>query len=104
GWRSKPAKMAGSGTRGLPGLVVKTHYGLGMTLYELLTLKAAYVSGDRLKLIELIRSSEPASPRSVDARIPCDLETIVMKALDKDVRRRYQSADDLWEDLQRFVN
>src|SRR5262249_52662943 len=79
-------------------------YALGMTLHELLTLKAAYVSGDRLKLMELIRNSEPARPRSIDARIPRDLETIVMKALDKDVRRRYQSADDLWEDLQRFVN
>src|SRR5262249_7662911 len=51
-----------------------------------------------------IRSSEPASPRSIHARIPRDLETIVMKAIDKDVRRRYQSADEMWEDLQRFVN
>jgi WD40 repeat protein/serine/threonine protein kinase len=79
-------------------------YALGMTLYELMTLKAAYVSGDRLKLVELIRNSEPASPRSIDAQIPRDLETIVMKSLDRDVRRRYQSADELWEDLQRFVN
>src|SRR5262249_5881216 len=78
-------------------------YALGMTLYELLTLKAAYVSSDRLKLMELIRNCEPASPRSIDTRIPRDLETIVMKAIDKDVRRRYQSADELWEDLQRFV-
>jgi len=64
-------------------------YALGMTLYELLTLKAAFVSGDRLKLMELIRSSEPASPRSIDARVPRDLETIVMKAIDKDPKRRY---------------
>jgi len=79
-------------------------YALGMTLYELLTLKAAYASGDRLKLIEQIRQSEATSPRSVDGRIPRDLETIVMKAIDKDPRRRYQSADELGEDLQRFVN
>jgi WD40 repeat protein/serine/threonine protein kinase/tetratricopeptide (TPR) repeat protein len=79
-------------------------YALGMTLYELLTLKAAYASGDRLKLIELIRQAEAASPRSVDGQIPRDLETIVMKAIDKDPRRRYQSADELAEDLQRFVN
>src|SRR6201997_5259125 len=75
-----------------------------MTLYELLTLKPAYASGDRLKLIEQIRQSEAAGPRSVDARIPRDLETIVMKAIDKDPKRRYQSADELGEDLQRFVN
>jgi tetratricopeptide (TPR) repeat protein len=79
-------------------------YALGMTLYEMLTLKAAYASGDRLKLIELIRQTEAASPRSVDARVPLDLETIVMKAIDKDPKRRYQSADELGEDLQRFVN
>src|SRR5262245_57961279 len=79
-------------------------YALGMTLYELLTLKAAYASGDRLKLIELIRQKEVASPRSIDSRIPRDLETIVMKAIDKDPKRRYQSADEMGEDLQRFVN
>jgi serine/threonine protein kinase/tetratricopeptide (TPR) repeat protein len=79
-------------------------YALGMTLYELLTLKAAYASGDRLKLIELIRHKEAASPRSIDARIPRDLETIVMKAIDKDPKRRYQSADEVGEDLQRFVS
>jgi serine/threonine protein kinase len=79
-------------------------YALGMTLYELVTLKAAYASRDRLELIELIRHAEAASPRSVDARIPRDLETIVMKAIDKDPKRRYQSADEMGEDLQRFVN
>src|SRR6516164_6273246 len=79
-------------------------YALGMTLYELLTLKPAYDSGDRLKLIELIRKTEVASPRSIDARIPRDLETIVIKAIDKDPKRRYQSADEIGEDLQRFVN
>jgi serine/threonine protein kinase/tetratricopeptide (TPR) repeat protein len=79
-------------------------YALGMTLYELLTLKTAYASSDRLQLIELIRHSEAASPRSIDVRIPRDLETIVMKAIDKEPRRRYQSADEMGEDLQHFVN
>jgi tetratricopeptide (TPR) repeat protein len=79
-------------------------YALGMTLYELLSLKPAFASGDRLTLIELIRHTEAASPRSVDSRIPRDLETIVLKAIDKDPRRRYQSAEELAEDLQRFVN
>src|SRR5262249_5969608 len=79
-------------------------YALGMTLYEMLTLNPAYSFGDRLKLIDSIRHTEAASPRSVDARIPLDLETIVMKAIDKDAKRRYQSADELAEDLQRYVN
>jgi WD40 repeat protein/serine/threonine protein kinase/tetratricopeptide (TPR) repeat protein len=78
-------------------------YALGLTLYEMLTLKPAFASPDRLKMIEMIRQSEPPSPRSLDSRIPRDLETIVVKAIDKDVRRRYQSADEMAEDLQRFV-
>jgi hypothetical protein len=74
-----------------------------MTLYELLTLQPAYASRDRLQLIELIRHAEVPSPRAADARLPRDLETVVLKALDRDPKQRYQSADELAEDLQRFV-
>lgn len=79
-------------------------YSLGLTLYELLVLKPAFESPDRLKLIELVASSEAAKPRSIDPRIPRDLETIVLKAIDKEPKRRYQSADDLADDLRRFIN
>jgi serine/threonine protein kinase/WD40 repeat protein/Tfp pilus assembly protein PilF len=78
-------------------------YALGLTLYELLTLKPAFTSTDRMQLIERIRRNEPSSPRSLDRKVPRDLETIVLKAIDKDPRRRYQSADELEEDLQRFL-
>ena len=78
-------------------------YALGLTLYELLTLKPAFAAADRLQVIEQIRREEPVSPRSLDRKVPRDLETIVLKAIDKDPRGRYQSADDLGADLQRFV-
>src|SRR5262245_46550151 len=78
-------------------------YALGLTLYELLALKPAYASADRLQLIEQIRQADPPTPRSLDPRIPLDLDTIIVKAIDKDPKRRYQSADELAEDLQRFV-
>ena len=78
-------------------------YALGLTLYELLALKPAYGSADRLELIERIRREEPESPRAIDRRLPRDLETIVVKAMAKEPRRRYQSADEMAEDLQRFV-
>jgi eukaryotic-like serine/threonine-protein kinase len=78
-------------------------YSLGVTLYELLTLRKAYTASDRLKLIEQIKGEEPARPRSIDRRIPRDLETIVLKAIDKDPRRRYQTADAISEDLRRFL-
>ena len=77
---------------------------LGLTLYELLTLKPAFESPDRLKLIDMVAKTEASTPRSLDSRIPLDLETIILKASDKDPKRRYQSADDMAEDLQRFVN
>ena len=78
-------------------------YALGLTLYELLTLRPAYDSSDRLKLIEQIKNEEPVRPRSIDSRIPRDLETIVLKAIDKDPQRRYPSAEALAEDLRRFL-
>src|SRR5262249_43055492 len=58
-------------------------YALGLTLYELLTLRPAFAAADRLTLIDQIARLEPARPRTRDPRIPRDLETIVMKAIDK---------------------
>jgi WD40 repeat protein len=76
---------------------------LGLTLYELLTLRPAYGASDRLKLIEQIKAQEPARPRAIDRRIPRDLETIVRKAIDKEPQRRYASAQAMAEDLRRFL-
>ncbi len=78
-------------------------YALGMTLYELLTLIPGFDSPDRLKLIEQIKTEEPTKPRSVDGRIPRDLETIVLKAIEKDPKARYQTAEAMGEDLGRFL-
>jgi WD40 repeat protein len=79
-------------------------YGLGLTLYELLTLRPAFESSDRLKLMERIKNEEPLRPRSLDTRIPRDLETIVLKASDKDPNRRYPTAEAMAEDLRRFLS
>jgi serine/threonine protein kinase/outer membrane murein-binding lipoprotein Lpp len=78
-------------------------YALGLTLYELLTLRPGFESAGRLSMIEQIKSEEPLRPRAIDPRIPRDLETIVLKAIEKDPKARYQSADAMGEDLQRFL-
>jgi WD40 repeat protein/serine/threonine protein kinase len=78
-------------------------YALGLTLYELLVLRPAFDGKDRLHLVEQIGRQEPARLRTLDPRIPRDLETILMKAIEKDPRRRYPSADDLAEDLRRYL-
>lgn len=79
-------------------------YALGVTLYELLTLVPAYEACDRLKLIERVKSEEPLRPRLIDRRIPRDLETILLKAIDKDPKRRYSTAQEMADDLRRFLD
>jgi WD40 repeat protein/serine/threonine protein kinase len=78
-------------------------YSLGLTLYELLLLRPAFEAPDRLRLIDQIGHQEPARCRVLDPRIPRDLETILMKTIEKDPRRRYATADDLAEDLRRYL-
>ncbi len=78
-------------------------YALGLTLYELLTLRPAFDTTDRLQLVDLISKQNPSRPRLLNAAIPRDLETIVLKAIDKDPKRRYQSADELSDDFQCFL-
>ena len=56
-----------------------------------------------MQLIEMVSRMEPATLRSVDHRIPKDLETIILKACDKEPKARYQSALALAEDLRRFM-
>ncbi len=78
-------------------------YGLGLTLYELLVLRPAFAEHDRLQLIDRIKNHEPTRPSVLEPRIPRNLETIVLKAIDKESKRRYQSAEELADDLRRFL-
>jgi serine/threonine protein kinase len=78
-------------------------YSLGMTLFELLTLRPAFPEMDRARLIQRITREEPPRPRKIDARIPRDLETIICKAIAKEPADRYVTAEALGEDLRRFL-
>ncbi len=79
-------------------------YALGVTLYEMLTLRPAFGEPDRLKLIERISNEPVPGPRSIDPTIPGDLETVVLKAMAREPRERYASARALAEDLRRFLD
>jgi serine/threonine protein kinase/WD40 repeat protein len=79
-------------------------YALGLTLYELLSLTPAFNAADRQSLIKLVTTGEPAPLDRLDREIPADLVTIIHKALDRDPALRYQTAADLADDLQRFLD
>ena len=78
-------------------------YSLGLTLYELLTLRPAYGETKRTTLIRQITQGRLLAPRKTDPHIPRDLETIVLKAVAGDPEHRYPSAEALADDLQRFL-
>jgi serine/threonine protein kinase len=78
-------------------------YSLGLTLYELLTLRPAFDQADRHQLIRRVMHDEPPHPRKLNPAIPRDLEVVVLKAIDRDPSRRYQSAAEMAEDLERFI-
>lgn len=78
-------------------------YSLGISLYEMLTLKRPFEDKNKVELVSLIRNEPPARPRSIRSDIPLDLETIVLKAIEKDPKNRYQSMADFSEDLLAFL-
>jgi serine/threonine-protein kinase len=78
-------------------------YSLGATLYELLTLQYVFQEPNRAKLIDRVLHDAPIAPRKLDRRIPRDLETIVLKAIAKEAGHRYATADQMAEDLRRFL-
>jgi serine/threonine protein kinase/WD40 repeat protein/tetratricopeptide (TPR) repeat protein len=79
-------------------------YGLGLTLYELLTLRPAFDATDRERLREQVTSSDPPLPRRLNPEVPRDLETVVLKAVAREPAHRYASAEELAADLRRFLD
>jgi serine/threonine protein kinase/Flp pilus assembly protein TadD len=78
-------------------------YSLGATLYEVLTRTPAVDGKDREEILNAITLDEPRAPRTRNPAIPRDLETIVLKAMAKDAAERYATAQELANDLKRFL-
>ncbi|MCE9554468.1 MAG: protein kinase [Planctomycetes bacterium] len=78
-------------------------YSLGITLYELLALAPAFEASERPALLQQIVQDEPVSLRQRNKAIPVDLETIVLKAMAKDPVSRYANAQQMADDLRRYL-
>lgn len=78
-------------------------YSLGVTLYELCTLRPAFDALERDALIKQVIRSRPRKPRAINRRVPVELERIIVKAMSSDLSRRYQSADELLTALRPLV-
>jgi len=78
-------------------------YSLGATLYYIFTHRAPYI-GDTMAVILQLSQQDPLPVRKVAPEVPRDLETIIMKCLDRNPDRRYDSAKALAEDLERYLN
>lgn len=78
-------------------------YSLGVVLYELLTLRRPFDAENPEKLAQAVLRHEPPGVRTLDRRVPRDLETICHKCLEKEPRRRYQSAAHVAAELRSFL-
>jgi WD40 repeat protein/tRNA A-37 threonylcarbamoyl transferase component Bud32 len=77
-------------------------YSLGVVLYELLTGELPF-RGSKLMILHQVLAEEPRPPRKLNHKVPRDLETICLRCLQKDPRRRYTSAQELADDLKRWL-
>ncbi len=78
-------------------------YMIGSTLYALLTGREPFRGGSILEVLDKVSKQDPVPPRQLDSSIPADLETIVLKCMEKEPARRYRSAAAAGEDLRRWL-
>ncbi len=79
-------------------------YALGVILYEMLTLKLPFHGETTMEVYHKILEEEPTPPKKHDSRVNADINTIILKAIEKDLTRRYTTSLDLAEDIQRYLN
>ena len=77
---------------------------MGASLYELATLQPAFPEEDRPRLLQQIATDLPKLPSQINRDVTKDLETIILKAMAKEPAERYATAQEVADDLQRYLN
>ncbi|GEM_PF-1476964 len=98
---ASPEQLEGDQTQVGPRTDV---YSLGATLYEMLTGRSPFVGDSALEVIARVLYEELEPPRKVNPKIQPDIETICLKAMEKDVDRRYAGAAELAADIGRYLD
>ncbi len=92
-----------SGNRGKVGRASDV-YGLGAILFYLLTARAPFQADSLEGIVTEVLNTEAVSPKLLSPQVPADLETICLKCLEKEPARRYQTAQELADELGRFLD
>lgn len=98
-----PSYMSPEQARGEPVDARSDVYSLGATLYHLAVGRPPFEGTSTIRILEQVVQHDPPRPRAIRPDLPKDVETVILKAMDKDAARRYQTAREMAQDLDRIL-